>query len=127
MKPLTAPLLALAALSLASCGKEPPPREIVRPVKAMQAGSVSSVDKATLTGKARATREVDVAFEVSGRIVEFPAQVGDVRPEALKRSNCSGRSRNSTTMATCLLKERALTDSTSRLQSQTKPNITAKL
>jgi RND family efflux transporter MFP subunit len=71
-------LLPLGALLLASCSKEEPAKEIIRPVKAMQVGDVSNIDKAKLTGKAKATEEINIAFEVSGRIVELPVDVGTV-------------------------------------------------
>lgn len=75
--------LALVSVLFASCGKngsdqEPPPR----PVKAMQVGDTSSIDKAVLSGKAKATQELNIAFEVSGRIVEFPVSVGDIVDES---------------------------------------------
>ena len=78
----SATLPILVGISLPACSeKQTESAPIVRPVKAMQVGDTSSIDKAVLTGKARATQEINVAFEVPGRIVEFPVSVGDVVEE----------------------------------------------
>lgn len=69
--------LGCASLFLTACSKDKEKKEIVRPIEAMQVGVVSNIDKTILNGKAKATREVNIAFEVSGRIVTFAAEVGD--------------------------------------------------
>ncbi|MGI9244139.1 MAG: hypothetical protein ACR2RV_25300, partial [Verrucomicrobiales bacterium] len=56
-------LLACAGLILVSCKKADVEKEVIRPVKAMKVGDPSTMDKAVLTGKARATREVNIGFE----------------------------------------------------------------
>jgi RND family efflux transporter MFP subunit len=74
--------LAVACTLLVSCQEEKTPTvDVIRPVKAMEVGSASSMDRAVLTGKAKATQEINVAFEVSGRIIEFPIEVGDTVKE----------------------------------------------
>ena len=73
--------LTAACIALTSCGKDEAPTEVIRPVRAMKVGDASSMDTAVLTGKAKATREVNIGFEVSGRIVEFPVAVGDIVEE----------------------------------------------
>lgn len=75
-------LVALGGSFLISCSKEEVSTEpVVRPVKAMKVGDTSSIDKAVFTGKAKATQEVNIAFEVSGRIISLPVDVGDVVEE----------------------------------------------
>lgn len=72
-------LSALTSVVLVSCkDNKPEVEDVVRPVKAMQVGVASSMEQAILSGKAKATQEINIAFEVSGRIVEFPVKVGDV-------------------------------------------------
>jgi RND family efflux transporter MFP subunit len=66
-----------AALCVAGCGGEPPPREIVRPVRAMQIAEAGALQERWFPGRATATQEANIAFEVSGRIVQRPVLVGD--------------------------------------------------
>lgn len=68
----------LGTLLIASCSQEAPVPDVIRPVKAFKVGDASSFETGTLTGKAKATEEINIAFEVSGRIVELPIDVGDV-------------------------------------------------
>lgn len=70
-------LLALTGVLVSCSEKDKPLEEVVRPVKATQIGVPSNKDWAKFSGKAKATREINVAFEVSGRIVELKVQVGD--------------------------------------------------
>lgn len=65
------------SLGFSACSEDKEAKELIRPVEAMQVGVVSNIDKSVLHGKAKATREVNIAFEVSGRIVSFAANVGD--------------------------------------------------
>lgn len=73
---LTASVLAVLA-SLVGCGGEPPPREIIRPVRAMQIAEAGALQQRWFPGRARATQEANIAFEVSGRLVQRPVLVGD--------------------------------------------------
>lgn len=66
---------ALAALSLA-CADEPPP-EPVRPVISVVVGGPSGFDGRWWPGRAKATQEVDLGFEVSGQLEERLVNVGD--------------------------------------------------
>ena len=77
-------LAAMAAsMTLAACTQEAPPApEIVRPVRAAQVNEASEIAGRYFPGRAKATREVDLAFRVSGPLVERP--VGERR-----RSSCS--------------------------------------
>ena len=72
-------LVALAVLALVSACQPPPPpaRDTMRPVRAMTLGDTSSFSSRSFPGRAEATREVNLAFEVPGRLVERPVKVGD--------------------------------------------------
>lgn len=59
------------------CGKEPVEEEIIRPVKAIQVGDPESLAGRTFPGRAAATEEVDLGFELSGTVSERPANKGD--------------------------------------------------
>ncbi|MHC4477799.1 MAG: efflux RND transporter periplasmic adaptor subunit [Planctomycetota bacterium] len=63
---------------IASCGKkeEPPPREVVRPVKMMTVTSSSEAFKRRLPGTVRAAQRVDLAFQVGGPLIELPVEEG---------------------------------------------------
>ncbi len=74
-------LLPLAALlplvALLGCGGDEPPPEIVRPVLAMQVAHSGAWDERWFPGRAKATREANIAFEVAGRMIERPVEIGD--------------------------------------------------
>jgi RND family efflux transporter MFP subunit len=59
------------------CGKEPVEEEIIRPVIAIQVGDSKSIDGRTFPGRAAATEEVDLGFEVSGTVTARPVDKGD--------------------------------------------------
>lgn len=71
-------LIAGLALALAGgCGtEETRPPEIIRPVLAMRAANAQAFVERSFTGRAKATRAANIAFEVSGRLVERPVLVG---------------------------------------------------
>lgn len=63
---------------LVACSKEAPPEpEVVRPVKAMQVGQDTGFSGRSFPGRARATQEVNLAFDVAGTLIERPVNVGD--------------------------------------------------
>lgn len=67
----------LLAIAAAGCGTKPARQDIVRTVKAVQVGSVETLDNLFLPGRAEATREVNLGFEVSGTLVKRPVDKGD--------------------------------------------------
>lgn len=76
------PRIALAmlvpfCLVATSCKKETEKKELIRPVKAMQVGSASNLSTSIFVGKAKASQEVNIAFEIPGRITELNINVGD--------------------------------------------------
>ena len=69
-------LIWLLLGGLLGCKKEPA-REIVRPVRAMKVQDVAGFQAVSLPGRAQATEEVNLAFRVSGPLIERPVNVGD--------------------------------------------------
>ncbi len=69
-------LLACAVL-LAGCGEEAVEREIVRPVRSMVVEAGDAFQERWFPGRAQATQEINLAFEVPGQLVERPVNVGD--------------------------------------------------
>ncbi|MFQ5656675.1 MAG: efflux RND transporter periplasmic adaptor subunit [Candidatus Methylomirabilales bacterium] len=72
-------LVALAlipALSLAACGKdEPPEKNVIRPVKAMKVGDVALFSGRSFPGRAKAHKEADLSFRVSGPLIVLPNDI----------------------------------------------------
>ena len=72
---------ALAGCSLfflVGCGDPPSTTvETIRPVRAMQVSPAQSIEGGDLPGRAEATNEVNLAFEVSGVITQIPVVKGD--------------------------------------------------
>ena len=68
-------VFALLAGVLA-CAEEPPP-DPIRPVLSMVVEGPTAVDGRWWPGRAKATLEVDLGFEVSGQLVERSVKVGD--------------------------------------------------
>jgi RND family efflux transporter MFP subunit len=63
---------------LSSCGKkkEEVKNEVVRPVKLLTVGGTGADLKRSYPGKVRASQRVDLAFQVSGPLVELPIDEG---------------------------------------------------
>lgn len=65
-------------LLLGGCGVEPPSeQERVRPVKALKIADFAGMAGRTFPGRAKATQEVDLAFEVPGTLAKRPVNIGD--------------------------------------------------
>lgn len=73
-----AALAALATLVLlAACSEEaPPPEPVVRPVKMVEFASSAGTTEIDYPGRVQAAERSELAFEVAGRIVEFPVNEG---------------------------------------------------
>ena len=61
-----------------ACGEneEPPPKEVVRPVKMMTVTSSSEAFNRQLPGTVRAAQRVDLAFQVGGPLIKLPVEEG---------------------------------------------------
>jgi RND family efflux transporter MFP subunit len=81
MTPLRTSILLASAVLLASCEQPVPEPKPIRPVRAMTLGDVEAFSSRSFPGRAEATREVNLAFEVSGKLVGRPVEVGDVVTE----------------------------------------------
>ena len=79
-KHLVYPGLFLAVLH-SGCSEDPAPQEIIRPLLTMRVADVDAFAERWFPGRAQATREANIAFEVSGRLVERPALVGNTVKE----------------------------------------------
>ena len=69
-------VLSLPAV-LISCSPEPVEEKIIRPVRAVQVGKDTSLAIRPYPGRAAATEEVDLGFEVAGTVIERPVDKGD--------------------------------------------------
>ena len=70
-------LLMLTPL-LTSCDSKPPEKaEVIRPIPAMKVGESQKIDGRKFPGKAKATQEVNLAFDVGGKLIERPVNIGD--------------------------------------------------
>ncbi len=64
---------------LTACDSKPPEKaEIIRPIPAMKIGESQKVSGRKFPGKAKATQEANLAFDVSGKLVERPVDIGSV-------------------------------------------------
>ena len=72
-------VIAGFVLFLAACGKEKeemPAKEVVRPIKMMTVASSRDTLQRRFPGKVRAARQVDLAFQVDGPLIELPVDEG---------------------------------------------------
>jgi RND family efflux transporter MFP subunit len=71
-------IFAFITIIWTACGKkeEPPPREVVRPVKIMTVTSSSEAFTRRLPGTVRAAQRVDLAFQVGGPLIKLPVEEG---------------------------------------------------
>lgn len=58
-----------------------PQKDMIRMVRAVQVSDPAEFAKRWFPGQAKATQEVDLAFRVSGPLVEFPVNIGDEVPK----------------------------------------------
>ena len=74
------PILLLLFV-LPGCQEEMPQKDMIRMVRAVQVSDPAEFAKRWFPGQAKATQEVDLAFRVSGPLVEFPVNIGDEVPK----------------------------------------------
>jgi multidrug efflux pump subunit AcrA (membrane-fusion protein) len=73
-----AAFIIIPLIFYSGCAKdEAPEEEVIRPVKAMQVGGMEELTSRSFPGQAKATREANLSFRVSGPLTKFPVEVGD--------------------------------------------------
>ena len=78
MKLLLPVCLLVLAPVLTSCDSKPPEKvEAIRPIAALKVGESQKVSGRKFPGKAKATQEVNLAFDVGGKLIERPVDIGD--------------------------------------------------
>jgi RND family efflux transporter MFP subunit len=70
-------LVIAVTLPLAACGKEPPKKVEVRPVRVIAVQHAPSGETISLTGLIQATDQVNLAFRIGGRLQERNVTVGE--------------------------------------------------
>lgn len=68
---------AVAVPSLTSCSEDPPPEEVLRPVRVQQVFASGVGRTRSFSGTARSSAESRLSFRVPGTVVELPVEVGD--------------------------------------------------
>lgn len=74
---LLLPVMCFGALSACEEKQSKSEAPVIRPVKAVKISDASELGKRWLPGRAKATKEVELSFRVSGTLLELPVNVGD--------------------------------------------------
>ena len=69
--------MALAVMALGACTKKEEPSPVVRPVRSVLVEKQEVGDPIVVTGHLRARDEVNLAFRITGRVIERKLDVGD--------------------------------------------------
>lgn len=69
-------LIPFFVLPLTGCGQEPEKTDFVRPVRAMKVQDVEGFIARSFPGKAAATQQINLAFQVPGKLIKRPVDVG---------------------------------------------------
>lgn len=70
--------LAASATLLSACTEPVEAPEIIRPVRVVRVAAPSELGGRAMPGRARATEETNLSFDVSGTVLQRPVDVGDV-------------------------------------------------
>lgn len=81
MKRVATALCLLGIATLAACSRPDPLPEPIRQLRVIEVGAVADLSNGQLPGRARSADEVDLAFDVSGTLVERPVSIGSVVQE----------------------------------------------
>ena len=70
--------VALALFAVAACDRSPPaqPQEVARPAQIVTVGATGLGSGLRFPGRVRAVKRAELAFDVAGKIVEFPVTEG---------------------------------------------------
>ena len=66
----------VAVLTPSACNEPQEPQEVVRPIRAIRIVHSEALQSRTFPCRAEAVQDVNVAFEVPGRLIEMPVRVG---------------------------------------------------
>lgn len=69
-------ILSFVLLTISGCGEEEVVKEMVRPIKVMQIGSIEVFTGRWFPGKAKAAQEANLAFRVAGTLNELTVDIG---------------------------------------------------
>lgn len=70
-------IASIVLLAVSGCGSEPDQRpEVVRPVRTQEFGTTAFGSGLEFSGVVQGTRDAELSFEVSGRVIEFPVVEG---------------------------------------------------
>ena len=78
MQPTAVVLCLISIVTLAACSRPDPLPEPIRQLRVIEVGAIADLRSGQLPGRARSSDEVDLAFDVSGRLVERPVSIGSV-------------------------------------------------
>jgi len=81
MKSLFTSLCMIGVALVAACSRPEPLPEPIRQLRVIEVGAVSDLRNGQLPGRARSASEVDLAFDVSGTLVERPVRIGTMVEE----------------------------------------------
>lgn len=77
MKPIRLLIVAASSSLLIACQPQQQNNpEIIRPIKAIEIGSIKQIADKKFPGVAKATQEVDLSFRVSGTLKKMPVKIG---------------------------------------------------
>ena len=78
MKLLLPACLLLLIPILTSCDSKPREiKEVIRPIAALKVGETQKISGRKFPGKAKATQHVNLSFDVGGKLIERPVNIGD--------------------------------------------------
>jgi RND family efflux transporter MFP subunit len=81
MKPVIAAFFLSMLALLSACSRPDPLPEPIRNLRVMEVGEVASLQGGQIPGRARSADEVDLAFDVSGTLIERPVNIGTLVEE----------------------------------------------
>lgn len=81
MKAASTVLSLLGVILVAACSRPEPLPEPIRKLRVIEVGAVSDLRNGQLPGRARSAAEVDLAFDVSGTLIERPVSIGTMVAE----------------------------------------------
>lgn len=70
-------ILIIAIVGLTACSEQAEEGETIRLVRAVKVGDVKQLDGRKFPGRAKAVDEINLAFDVRGKLIKRPVKVGD--------------------------------------------------